>query len=483
MNNSLISKAFSPENFRHQGHLLVDLLGTYLESALQGSEPVNRWESPEDQLKYWQNDYKEGDRNLEQFFKLLIDRSLHMHNPKNMGHQVAIPAPEAALAGLLTELLNNGTVVYEIGAPAVVLERIVCKQLAQEMGFDPDKADGFMTSGASLANLTALMAIRNIKANEDVWSKGNGKQYALIVSEEAHYCIDKALRIMGLGEAGIVRIPVDEHYKMRTELLESAFQSACARGVEVLGVIGCACSTSTGTYEELEPLADFAQAHNLWFHVDAAHGGPVVFSKKHRHRLKGIERADSVVMDFHKMMLTPALSTAILFRQTQDSYRSFSQKAQYLWEEQEKHSWFNLGQRSFECTKLMMSVKVYTLLRQYGTALFEEYVDYTYSLAQDFAGILKEEADMELALNPETNVVCFRYKPRGEKSGATLSKLNSQIRKKLLEDGEFYIVQTQLKEDIWLRTTLMNPFTTVKELKALLERIKQLGGQLQSGSN
>ncbi len=130
-----------------------------------------------------------------------------------------------------------------------------------------------------------------------------------------------------------------------------------------------------------------------------------------------------------------------------------------------------------------MSVKVYTLLRQYGTALFEEYVDYTYSLAQDFAGILKEEADMELALNPETNVVCFRYKPRGEKSGATLSKLNSQIRKKLLEDGEFYIVQTQLKEDIWLRTTLMNPFTTVKELKALLERIKQLGGQLQSGSN
>jgi L-2,4-diaminobutyrate decarboxylase len=131
----------------------------------------------------------------------------------------------------------------------------------------------------------------------------------------------------------------------------------------------------------------------------------------------------------------------------------------------------------------MMSVKVYTLLRQYGTALFEEYVDYTYSLAQDFAGILKEEADMELALNPETNVVCFRYKPRGEKSGATLSKLNSQIRKKLLEDGEFYIVQTQLKEDIWLRTTLMNPFTTVKELKALLERIKQLGGQLQSGSN
>ena len=94
-----------------------------------------------------------------------------MHNPKNMGHQVAIPAPEAALAGLLTELLNNGTVVYEIGAPAVVLERVVCKQLAQEMGFDPGKADGFMTSGASLANLTALMAIRNIKAGEDVWNK------------------------------------------------------------------------------------------------------------------------------------------------------------------------------------------------------------------------------------------------------------------------------------------------------------------------
>ncbi len=477
MNQSLISKAFSPDNFRHQGHLLVDLLGNYLESALQGSEPVNQWRSPDDQLKFWQNDYKEGDRHLEHYFKQLIDGSLHMHNPKNMGHQVAIPAPESALAGLLTELLNNGTVVYEIGAPAVVLERIVCKQLAQEMGFDPDKADGFMTSGASLANLTALMAIRNIKAGEDVWSKGNRKQYALMVSEEAHYCIDKALRIMGLGEAGIIRIPVDEHFKMRTELLESAYQAACGRGVEVLGVIGCACSTSTGTYEELEPLADFAQTHDLWFHVDAAHGGPAIFSKKHRHHLKGIEQADSVVMDFHKMMLSPALSTAILFRQAKDSYRSFSQKAQYLWEEQEKSSWFNLGQRSFECTKLMMSVKIYTLLRQYGTALFEEYVDYTYNLAQVFAGMLRQETDMELALQPETNVVCFRYKPLGELSKASLSNLNSRIRKKLLEDGEFYIVQTQLKEEIWLRVTLMNPFTTTRELQALLEKIKQLGKQ------
>lgn len=477
MNQSLISKAFSPENFRKQGHQLVDMLGDYLDKALQGSEPVNQWHDPEDQLKYWQEDFIEGDKELENFFKNIIDRSLHMHNPKNMGHQVAIPAPETALAGLLTELLNNGTVVYEIGAPAVVLERIVSKRLAQEMGFDPDKADGFMTSGASLANLTALMAIRNIKASKDVWSKGNGKQYALMVSEEAHYCIDKAIRIMGLGEAGIIHIPVDNHYKMRTELLESSYQAACSRGVEVLGVIACACSTSTGTYEELEALADFAEAHDLWFHVDAAHGGPAIFSKKHRHRLKGIERADSVVMDFHKMMLSPALSTLILFRQAQDSYRSFSQKAQYLWEEQEKNSWFNLGQRSFECTKLMMSVKIYTLLRQYGTALFEEYVDYTYGLARDFADMLKQETDMELALQPESNVVCFRYKPTVIQDGSSISKLNSWIRKKILEDGEFYIVQTQLKEDIWLRVTLMNPFTTTRELQALLEKIKMIAGR------
>lgn len=284
---------------------------------------------------------------------------------------------------------------------------------------------------------------------------------------------------MGLGEAGTIRIPVDEHYKVRVEMLESAYRAARDRGVEVLGVIGCSCSTSTGTYEELEPLADFAQAHNLWFHVDAAHGGPAIFSKKHRHRLKGIERADSVVMDFHKMMMTPALSTAIIFREAKNSYRSFSQKAQYLWEEQEKKSWFNLGQRSFECTKLMMSVKIYTLLRQYGTGLFEEYIDYTYDLAQSFAGMLKQESDLELALQPETNVVCFRYKP-GKLSSTSLSKLNSLIRKKLIEDGEFYIVQTQLKDDIWLRVTLMNPFTTTVELRALLEKIKQLGRQLVS---
>jgi L-2,4-diaminobutyrate decarboxylase len=293
-----------------------------------------------------------------------------------------------------------------------------------------------------------------------------------MVSEQAHYCVDRAARIMGWGEEGIIKVPVNERYQMRTELLESYYEKAKTAGRQVIAVVGSACTTSTGSFDDLETIRQFCEEHQLWFHIDGAHGAAAVFSPKYKKLVKGLERADSVVMDFHKMLLTPSITTALVFKKEEDSYRTFAQKAQYLWEAEEDREWFNLAKRTFECTKLMLSLKVYAILKTYGTQLWEEYVTKVIDTGRRFGQLVEAHPYFELATAPECNIVCFRYVPKGVQDLEALNQLNENIRQQLLEEGRFYIVKTNLGGVLWLRCTFTNPFTTEQDLKSLLRSIK-----------
>ncbi len=171
------------------------------------------------------------------------------------------------------------------------------------------------------------------------------------------------------------------------------------------------------------------------------------------------------------MMLIPALCTAVLFKNPEHGFETFQQKAQYLWANQSSKDWFNSGKRTFECTKFMMSVKIYALMRTHGEAIFTEMVDTTYDLGQTMARLLKENPHFELPVEPQSNVVCFRY--ISDKT-TDLNDLNSKIRRQLLENGDFYVVQTTLRGDVYLRVTLMNPQTKERHLIELLDEIEQI---------
>ena len=166
------------------------------------------------------------------------------------------------------------------------------------------------------------------------------------------------------------------------------------------------------------------------------------------------------------MMMIPALATGVFFKRQDDSYNTFQQKAQYLFLNQEEHDWSNLGKRTFECTKYMMVIKIYTILRTYGEAIFRENVDYLYDLAGQFAAIIRAHPTFELALEPQSNIVCFRFV--GNLETEKLNDFNAQLRQFILEDGWFYIVQTTLNDNIYLRVSLMNPLTTIVDLEELL---------------
>jgi len=465
-----LSKLYNSEIFRTQGHQLIDLLAEHL-SNIENSSSAKaiQWKEPNEEYEYWKN--FAGDQ-AQDFFAQVLSRSIHVHHQNYMGHQVAVPAPISALNSLLSGFLNNGMAVYEMGAASTAIERICIEFICKHLGYD-QTSSGFLTSGGTLANLTALLSAR-AKMQPEIWNKGHqNKALAIMVSEQAHYCIDRAARIMGLGEKGIIKIPVNDRFQLDPALLESYYQRAIDQGLEVIAIVGSACSTSTGSYDDLNAIGSFAERHQIWFHVDGAHGAAVCFSNEFKHLIQGINRADSITLDCHKMMMTSSVTTALLFKNKKDSYRTFNQEAEYLWSEQASEDWFNLGKRTFECTKLMMSIQFYGIIQLFGESVLEEYIDTVHQNAKDFAELIIENDQMELAMQPQSNIVCFRVF-RDNYSNEKLNQLNTNIRRKLLDDSTFYIVQTILKGKVFLRATLMNPFTKKDDLEKLLGAIVQL---------
>jgi L-2,4-diaminobutyrate decarboxylase len=460
--------AFDPEHFRREGHRVVNLLADLLASTGKGEGAVLPWTPPRQELAHWERRMAEPSQGVADFLTEFAARSIKLHHPHYMGHQVCAPVPSAALAGLVAELLNNGMAVYEMGPAANALERWIIRQTCTAIGFA--SGDGFLTSGGTLAALTALLAARTRMLGEESLAHGTDNTSAVIASEEGHYCTARAVQVMGWGRDGLVTVPTDARFKLRVDLLPEALAEAARRGRKPVAVVASACSTSTGSYDDLPAIADFCAQHGLWLHVDGAHGAAVAFCPELRSRIAGIERADSAILDFHKLLLTPALATAVLFRDPSASWAAFHQRAQYLFAENESDPWRDSGRRTMECTKLSMSVKIAAAWRAHGPELFAEHLRTVHALARDFADLLRRRPPFEVAVEPESNIVCFRLRPPGLNE-AEVDALNANARRRVIESGGFYIVQTTLRGRVWLRTALMNPFTTLAHLDAMLDAV------------
>jgi L-2,4-diaminobutyrate decarboxylase len=468
---ALLQRAYDPKAFRRDGHALVDRLADYLERTLAREGPVLPWVTPERSTETWTAALSEA-TDLDALTGAVLERSHHLHHPRYVGHQVAPPVPGAALLDLLTSLLNNSVAIYEMSPVATAMERAVVGYLAEALGMGPG-ADGVLTSGGSAGNLTGLLAARQARAGFDVWNRGAhaGPRLGLLVSEQAHYSAIRAAQVMGVGREGCASVATDHRYRLDPDALAPALEQARSRGLEVFAVVASAGSTATGAFDPLEELADFCAEQGLWLHVDGAHGAAAALSSRYRHLLAGIERADSVVWDAHKMMAMPSLITAVLFRDGGRSYDAFAQHASYLLGPSSREEWYNHCHRTLECTKNGMAIKLYGALRTLGPELFDAYVTRCFDQARVLARLVDEAPDFELAVPPQANIVCFRHAPAGCPAGE-LDALQETVRRRILESGRYYLVQTVLRNGRFLRTTLMNPFTSEGDLTELLELIR-----------
>jgi L-2,4-diaminobutyrate decarboxylase len=479
-NKSKIPFPFDPEEFRKEGHQLVDTLSDYLEDALSGKEmPVLPWNDPDQLAEHFSFHSAGGEKeSLNSFIKRIIDHSIHIHHPHYIGHQVTSPLPATVLVQFCTTLLNNGAAIYEMGPVNMAMERNVINRFGSIIGYR-SIFDGIFTHGGTAGNLTAMLAARQVKTDYNIWEDGvrESNRPGYMISEQAHYSIGRNVKIMGLGEESIVKVPVDKNFRMRTDLLEEIKNRAEKKGIRIISVVASSCSTATGTYDDLEAISAFCEKWGLWMHVDGAHGMGVLFSEKYKNRVKGIERADSVVIDFHKMLLVPALNTLVMFRNGERSYETFAQKASYLFQKSQNNVWYNSAIRTIECTKSALGIIAYTALKYYGNNYYRQYIDSRYDLATTLATMVKSDSQLQLAVEPESNIVCFRYASAGY-TELTLNQINSEIRNIIIKEGSFYIVQVELEGKIWLRLTIINPVTSLDDIKTLLIRIKEIGTEI-----
>jgi L-2,4-diaminobutyrate decarboxylase len=484
------STLFDPEFFRTAGHRLIDQLAEFLLAAQKGEMPVLPHPAPPELAGSYRQPLPltPAADPVEAFSRHLgelIRQSNHLQHPGYIGHQVGAPVPIASLADAAAAVLNQSMAVYEMSPAATHIEHQVVRWLSDAIGWD-QHADGVFTSGGSLGNLTALLAARNHATAGAAWTKGvrSGPPLAIIASEHAHYSVERAAGILGLGQDSVIRIPVDSQFRMQVPALADAFQAAQAQGKTVVAVVASAGTTATGSFDPLREIGEFCRAHHVWFHVDGAHGASVLLSPKYKGLAGGIGMADSAIWDTHKMLFMPNISTAVLFREGERSYRTFRQEASYLFG---RHAYpeHDLGLRAIECTRPVQAWKLWLTLQVYGAAALGELVTQKLDLAREFAAALSAQPDFELLTAPMCNILCFRHLPAGAQGGAwSMEQMNAhqaRVRRRVLASGRFYLVQTRIGGKLYLRCTLMNAQTTMEDLRGLMALIREVASQDGAG--
>lgn len=406
----------------------------------------------------------EGNADLAALAEVVLANSNHLRHPRYMGHQVAIPMLPSAFADLLNGVTNNGMAVYEMGPAQTAIEKGLVRWMLGKVGWP--EGDGVFTHGGSLGNLTALLAAR-ARVYPESWRDGLPPHAVLLVPEFSHYSIERVAAIMGVGTRQVVKVPVDDGLRMVPAALRRLHAEQVAAGRTVLAVVVNAGATANGAVDPLGEIGAFCRAEGVWLHVDGAHGASALVSPAYRPLLDGIELADSVVWDTHKLLGTSALACATLFRDPAALAGAFEQHAPYLFSDDEKPG-EDLSLHTFECTKVPLALKLFFNLARLGEAGLAAHVDRLFDQARAFYRLLAERAGFEVFGPPQCNILLFRY---GKDSA-----LQDRLRRRLVLDGDFYITRTTVRGEAWLRLVIQNPFTEESDIEALASRIELMAG-------
>ena len=411
----------------------------------------------------FENLLKNGGGDLPTIARIILSHSNHLHHPRYMGHQVAVPMLPSSLADLLNGVTNNGMAVYEMGPAATAVEKGMVGWMLQKVGWERN-GGGVFTHGGSLANLSCLLAAR-ARAIPESWNQGNPPGWVFLASEAAHYSLARSASILGFGSDSVIKVPVDEQLRIKMDALEKVFYATRSEGKKVLAIVASAGVTATGVFDLLKPIGEFCRKENVWLHVDGAHGASALISPRYRELMDGVALADSLVWDTHKMLGTSTLCGAALFRDKSCLASTFSQNASYLFSEFEQPG-EDISKISFECTKAPIALKLFFNLAVLGEKGMATHVETLFDRAQDFYQLIRKTEGFECLCQPQANILCFRY--------GTDSRMQDSIRQRLVFDGDFYITRATIHGQSYMRMVIMNPLTSADDIRALCQRIRKL---------
>ncbi|CAK9304753.1 unnamed protein product [Gordionus sp. m RMFG-2023] len=391
-----------------------------------------------------------------------------------------------SLAGeILTAVTNSNMFTYEISPVYVLMEQFVINKMCEIIGFH--NADGIFSPGGTISNLYAVVCAR-YWSNPSTKQRGNfslDKRLIIFTSQHSHYSIKGAAAVSGIGTDNLIIIECDEKGHMLIKDLEQKIIEHLKKGNRPLMVNATSGTTVYGSFDLLEPIGDMCRKYGLWFHVDASWGGGALLSRNHRNLLKGIEMADSVTWNPHKLMGALLQCSAFLIKHKGLLYECNQMCADYLFQKDKPYDVnYDTGDKSIQCGRHVDVLKLWIMWQAKGMFGFEKQIDYLWDMTKFFVDAIKDREGFELIIEePECTNVCFWYLPpsirdmkESEEKYALLEKVAPIIKCKMMEDGTMMIGYQPLLDKVnFFRMIISNPAVVKEDLIFVVEEVERLG--------
>ena len=449
-----VRELYRPRTVRKQARELADIAAAAL---LNRTGPVRRPGS----AALARAILKTKPRGLTSLAREIQKASLSLSNPNFIAQQVGAPIPAAALVESVVAALNQSIAVWEMSPIGTAIDRDLMARFTKLFGF-PREASGSMVPGGAFGNLTALFAAREALAPDS--SKG----VAIIAGAQTHYSISRSAAILGIGRDAVFQVPMDGEFRTDVSRVPKAFSAARNAGYRKFILVGSAGFTPTGSFDDFVVLRELASRHKAWFHIDAAHGAGLAFSRGRRHLLEGIGAADSISFDPHKMMFQPLSAGAVLGRDGALLAKPLQDHAPYLFGSERE--WPDVGQYTIACSQRFDALKVWLLWRVYGARIWDALVTHVCDVCEDAWRYCEASEVLAPLHKPHSNILCFHAPHLADPDG----RLHWDIKEKINESGSAYISSTVLRDRRVLRMVVMNPLTQTVDVRRALRAIERL---------
>ncbi|HLL61769.1 MAG TPA: lysine decarboxylase DesA, partial [Propionibacteriaceae bacterium] len=409
---------------------------------------------------------------LDELEDVYLRDAIYFHHPRYLAHlncPVVIPA---VLGEAILSAVNSSLDTWDQSAGGTLIERKLIDWTAARIGLG-ENADGVFTSGGSQSNLQALLLAREeAKPGRTGWDGGPdlGK-LRIFASEVSHFSVKKSAKLLGLGQDAVVSIPVDHEKRMQTVALAHELERCVKDGLVPMAVVATAGTTDFGSIDPLPEVAELCAQYGTWMHVDAAYGCGLLTSLARRALLDGIERADSVTVDYHKSFFQPVSSSALLVKDA-TTLRHATYHAEYLNPRrmvQERIP--NQVDKSLQTTRRFDALKLWVTLRVMGADGIGQLFDEVCDLAREGWKLLAADPRYDVVVAPSLSTLVFRYIPAAVTDPAEIDRANLYARKALFASGEAIVAGTKVNGRHYLKFTLLNPETKASDIAAVLDLI------------
>lgn len=465
----------SKEEMKSYGYKIVDIIAEHW-ATLEQKKPVasaSRKEMDSIFLQEAPNNGMPAEKVLDFVMDNVIPNSTVISHPKAYSF---VPGPSNFISTMADSLATGFNIFsggWMVSPAAAELEIVTMNWLLKMYNFPVEKGGGIFTSGGSMANLTALVTARRLKCGDD-FSKA-----VIYLSDQAHSSNIKAIRVLGFKKEQIRILPTDLEFRISINKLKNAIAKDRLEGLQPFCYIASAGTTNTGTVDPLDEIADICEEEDLWFHIDGAYGGAAILAEKGAKALRGIERADSLTVDPHKWFYQPYEIGCLLVKDASWLSGTFSEKPEYLRDIEGNESEINFYDYGIQLTRRFRALKFYMSIKTYGLDAFKEAVTYNIQLADDVEKMLRKSRNWEIISPATLAVINFRYNPIGlNLSEKEIDELNQKISQKIMDSREAFLVTTILNKQVVLRMCLINPKTTMEDVKETLELCHQFGEEI-----